>query len=214
VPASFYVPAVSAQIHPEEQRRVVGEGHEIGLHGWIHEIPSHLPPGVERDLMRRSSDALEKITGSRPVGIRTPGWDFSSETLDICQEMGLIYDSSLMADEDCYEIVNNGKATGMVEVPVEWLRDDAMYLVNNPAKNLHPYLSPADVFDVFRREFEGAYAEGGLFQMTMHPHVITYRSRIWILEELIRHARSFPGVWFATHRDVAVWARDHAQVPA
>ncbi len=51
----------------------------------------------------------------------------------------------------------------------------------------------------------------GGFQLTMHPHVTGYRSRIWILEEIIRHAQSFPGVWFATHRDVAEWALQHAQ---
>jgi peptidoglycan-N-acetylglucosamine deacetylase len=37
----------------------------------------------------------------------------------------------------------------------------------------------------------------------MHPHVIGYRSRIFILEELIRHMQAQSGVWFATHRDVA-----------
>ncbi len=38
VKATFYVPAVAALLHPEEQRRVIAEGHEIGLHGWIHEL--------------------------------------------------------------------------------------------------------------------------------------------------------------------------------
>src|SRR5579859_2608797 len=32
--ASFFVPAVIAELYPDEQRRVVGEGHEIGIHGW------------------------------------------------------------------------------------------------------------------------------------------------------------------------------------
>src|SRR5215475_12752605 len=35
--ASFFVPGVIARLHPDEQRRVVAEGHEIGMHGWIHE---------------------------------------------------------------------------------------------------------------------------------------------------------------------------------
>ena len=46
--------------------------------------------------------------------------------------------------------------------------------------------------------------------MTMHPHVIGYRSRIWIIEELIRLAQSRQGVWFATHAEVARWAKEHA----
>jgi peptidoglycan-N-acetylglucosamine deacetylase len=56
VKATFYVPAVAALIHPDEQRRVVAEGHEIGIHGWIHELNSVLPYDAERDLMMRSAD--------------------------------------------------------------------------------------------------------------------------------------------------------------
>ena len=63
------------------------------------------------------------------------------------------------------------------------------------------------MLDIFRREFDAAYEEGGLFLLTMHPHVIGYRSRMFILEELIRHMKSLPGVWFATHRDVALQAK-------
>src|SRR6186713_3198399 len=77
VPATFYVPAVAALLHPDEQRRVVAEGHEIGIHGWIHELNSVLPLEAERELMLRSADTLEKITGRRAVGLRTPSWDFS-----------------------------------------------------------------------------------------------------------------------------------------
>jgi hypothetical protein len=77
VRASFYVPAVVAQLHPEEQRRVVVEGHEIGIHGWIHELNSGLSYEAERDLMLRSADTLAQISGQRPVGLRTPSWDFT-----------------------------------------------------------------------------------------------------------------------------------------
>ena len=86
------MPAVVALLHPDEQRRVVAEGHEIGIHGWIHELNSVLPYEAERDLMLRSADALEKITGKRAVGLRTPSWDFSPNTLRIEKELGLLYD--------------------------------------------------------------------------------------------------------------------------
>ena len=69
--------------------------------------------------------------------------------------------------------------------------------------------------DIFRREFDMAWEEGGLFQLTCHPHVIGYRSRIWILDELIRHAKaksanSGGGCWFATHEQVVRWVKDNA----
>src|SRR5471032_3473526 len=72
VKATFYVPAVTAMLYPEEQRALVAEGHEIGIHGWIHELNSVLPLQAERDLLMRSADTLEKITGKRCVGMRTP----------------------------------------------------------------------------------------------------------------------------------------------
>src|SRR5258707_9580661 len=37
IPASFFYPAVAALIHPDEVKGVSGEGHEIGIHSWIHE---------------------------------------------------------------------------------------------------------------------------------------------------------------------------------
>jgi peptidoglycan/xylan/chitin deacetylase (PgdA/CDA1 family) len=209
VRATFFVPAVSALLHPEEQRRVVAEGHEIGIHGWIHELNSVLPYEAERDLLMRSADTLERIAGVRPVGLRTPSWDFSPGTLAIEREMGLAYDSSLMADVDCYELLMDGKPTGIVELPVEWIRDDAVYLGMHRFQALRPQMPVEAVFDVFRRELEGAWAERGVFQLTMHPHYIGYRSRIWILEELILTAKSLGEVWFATHAEVAAWARDH-----
>lgn len=204
VPATFFVPAVSALLYPDEQRRVVAEGHEIGLHGWIHEVNSLLPAQDERELHLRSSDTLERITGVRPVGMRTPSWDFSPATLSIQREMGLLYDSSLMADYDPYELEEAGERTGIIELPVEWIRDDAVYFNMNRFAALRPYTAPTDVLDIFRREFDGAYEEGGLFLLTMHPHVIGYRSRMFILEELIRHMQSMPGVWFGTHEAVAM----------
>lgn len=203
VPATFFVPAVAALLYPDEQRQVIAEGHEIGLHGWIHEVNTKVPPEKERELHLRAADTLEKITGIRAVGMRTPSWDFSPVTLQIERELGLLYDSSLMADDDPYELVEDSEPTGMVELPVEWIRDDAVYFNMNRFTAHRPYTPPPAVLDIFKREFDRAYKEGGLFLLTMHPHVTGYRSRIFILEDLIRHIQEHDDVWFATHADIA-----------
>ena len=214
VAASFFVPAVSALLHPQEQAQVTAEGHEIGIHGWIHELNSQLDYENERDLMLRAADTLAAITGVQPRGLRTPSWDFSPHTLRIVREMGLTYDSSLMADDDCYELLMDGEPTGVVELPVEWIRDDAVYFGMNRFAGLRPYTPPAAVLDIFLRELQGAAAEGGLFQLTLHPHISGARSRIWILEEVIRQARALGG-WFATHAQVVdhVLAEDARAAP-
>ena len=210
IPATFFVPAVSAMLYPDEQRRVAEAGHEIGIHGWIHERNSVLPPANERDLQKRAADTLERIAGVRPVGIRTPSWDFSPHTLAISREMGLLYDSSLMADDEPYELLEDGQPTGMVELPVEWIRDDAIYFNMDRFSGLRPYTPPSSVLEIFTAEFDGAYAEGGLFLLTMHPHIIGHRSRIAVLERLIEHIRGHAGVWFATHEAIARYVKAEA----
>jgi peptidoglycan/xylan/chitin deacetylase (PgdA/CDA1 family) len=202
--ASFFYPAVSALLYPEEVRAVAAEGHEIGIHSWIHEANTALPPGVERDLTFRAADVLEKLAGRRPVGIRTASWDFSVDTMDIIRELGLLYDSSLMADDEPYELMAHGEATGVVELPPEWIRDDAVYFNMHRFSALRPYTPPSAVEEIFWAEFEGTLQEGGLFILTMHPHVIGHRSRIALLDRLVARMKAMPGgVWFATHEEVA-----------
>jgi peptidoglycan/xylan/chitin deacetylase (PgdA/CDA1 family) len=207
LPATFFVPAISAKLHLQSVKDMVTKGrHEIGVHGWIHERNSLLEEADERDLMRRSIEALTEITGKKPVGIRTPSWDFSPATMKLVREFGLLYDSSLMADDRPYEVMVDGAATGVVELPVEWIMDDFAYFGMDRQTTLRPYMTPDEVFSIWRAEFDKAYEEGTMFILTMHPHVIGHRSRVAMLERLIRHMRSRPGVWFATHEEIARFA--------
>lgn len=202
LPATFFMPAVSALLHPDEVRAYVDHGHEVALHGWIHERNTLLSYEDERELAFRAADTLERLTGTRPVGIRTPSWDFSDHTLAVSRELGLVYDSSLMADDEPYELLDHGEATGMVEIPVEWIRDDAPYLMMERFGSLRPYTPPRDVMGIWRDEFDRAYEEGGVFQLTLHPHIIGHRSRMTVLAELLDHIAGHD-VWYATHAELA-----------
>lgn len=210
IPASFYYPAVSALLHPDEVRGIAAEGHEIGIHSWIHEANTSLPREAERDLTFRSRDVLAQISGVDIVGIRTASWDFSVNTLDIIREMGLLYDSSLMGDDDAYELTDQGEATGIVELPPEWIRDDAVYFNMNRTVGLRPHTAPSAVTEIFKAEFDGAFAERGMFLLTLHPHIIGHRSRMPVLRDLIAHIKARGDVWFATHRQVAQYVKDTA----
>ena len=118
--------------------------------------------------------------------------------------MDFLYDSSLMADDRPYEIVANGEPTGLIELPVEWILDDAPLL--NPRGN--SYSAPRDVLQVYIDEFDRAWEEGTMLVLTMHPHYIGHRSRILILEGLIEHINARGDVWYATHRAVAEYVQD------
>lgn len=204
IPASFFIPAVSLQLNPEMAGTIKRSGrHEFAVHGWIHEQNPVLPGDVEKDLIVRARDELQRITGTRPVGYRAPSWNFSPNTLRILRELGFLYDSSLMADDRPYELLEDGRPTGIVELPVEWILDDAP-LVDPQGQR---YSTPRDVLQVYIDEFDKAWEERGMFILTTHPHIIGHRSRIIVIEKLIEHIKAKGGAWFATHQQAAEYVK-------
>jgi len=210
VPASFFIPAVSAALNPEMIPSIQSKKrHEIGIHGWIHENLVELnDQAKEQQLLNQSIELLTKEMGKKPVGYRAPSWAMSPFTIKQVKEAGFLYDSSLMASDDAYEISLDGKPTGLVELPIERIVDDAPYF--GAANGSLP--SPELVEKIFRDEFDVAYDEGGLYVLTMHPHYTGHRSRALWLDHLIAYMKSKPGVWFATHQDVAAYVKTAATV--
>ena len=99
--------------------------HEIGVHGWIHEQLLHLDDEAEEQrLLNQSIDYLTEAMGKRPVGFRAPSWAFSRFTMQQIKAAGFLYDSSLMASDDAYEILLDQQPTGVIELPIEWILDD------------------------------------------------------------------------------------------
>jgi peptidoglycan/xylan/chitin deacetylase (PgdA/CDA1 family) len=207
IPATFFFPAWSLKIAPQQAQIIKASGrHEIAVHGWIHELNTTLDAATEERLLQKATDEIENITGNRPVGYRAPSWNHSPNTLTIVRKMGFLYESSLMHDDRPYELVQNGEATGLVELPVDWILDDAPLF--NPRGN--SYMNPRDVMQVWIDEFDKAWEEGTMFSLTMHPHVSGHRSRIVALEGLIKHIKSKGGVWFGTHEQAARYVRGQA----
>jgi peptidoglycan/xylan/chitin deacetylase (PgdA/CDA1 family) len=73
--ATFFVLGARAQAAPDVLRRAAREGHEIGNHTWDHAALPLRTPGAMRVTIRRTSDLVENITGTRPRVFRAPfGW--------------------------------------------------------------------------------------------------------------------------------------------
>jgi peptidoglycan-N-acetylglucosamine deacetylase len=207
VPATFFIPALSLHLAPkmaEEIKRL--PRHEFGVHGWIHERNTEIPEDTEREMIINAITMLTDLTGEKPVGYRAPSWNFSAATAQIIQDMNFLYESSMMSDDRPYELLVEGNPTGIIELPVEWIMDDAPLL--NPRGNR--YSSPREFLQVLKDEFDVAYEEGTMFLLTMHPHYIGHRSRIVVLKELIRYIQSRENVWFATHQEAALYVKAQA----
>jgi peptidoglycan-N-acetylglucosamine deacetylase len=209
VPATFFMTAVDAMLHPDMLAAVLKSGrHEVGVHGWIHEFTPRLADGEEERLLDRAIEYLTRATGKRPVGYRAPSWAFSASTLDLIQKKGFLYDSSLQALDEPYEIVSRGKNTGIVELAIDWTLTETPYLGQNGRMP-----SPALLYQLYKDEFDGAYEEGTLFVLTLHPYLSGHRAPMRHLDEFVAYMKSKPGVWFATGTQITEYLRATSLTP-
>ncbi len=208
IPSTFFIPAVSAMLHPEMIPAIMKSGrHEIGVHGWIHEFPPAAAPGEEERLLNKAIEYLTKAAGKRPVGYRAPAWAFSPNTLGLIRKAGMLYDSSLQGMDEPYEVLAHGEPTGLVELGIDWTLTETPYLGRSGALP-----EPEALFRLFRDEFDGAYAERTMFVLTLHPHVVGHRAPMKHLDALITYIKSKPGVWFATTEQIARYVQEQAKM--
>jgi peptidoglycan/xylan/chitin deacetylase (PgdA/CDA1 family) len=173
-PATFYVPGVTAQRHPEAMRSLLVAGHELGHHGHTHRRPDLLSEGEQREEIERGLEALSAF-GPRPLGYRAPGWELTPVTLDLLAQHAFAYDSSLMGDDRPYVIGT------LVELPVHWSLDDAPYFAASPGVG--------GLWDVWRRELELAAGEARPVTLTLHPEILGRPHRAEILRLVLDLAR-------------------------
>ena len=203
--ATFFVPAETARRYPSLVKEIYDKGHEIGHHGDMHESPSKLKLEEEKRILETGFETLEKVTGDRPKGYRSPAGELSPNSIRLFQEYGFLYDSSMMGDDfRPYFLKEDGKDTNVVEIPFSWELDDAPYFLFSFRPTFYTGMSsPSKVYDIWATEFDGAYENGGVFNLTMHPQIIGRYHRIKMLEKLIQYISGHEGVWFATCAEVA-----------
>lgn len=72
VKATFFMRGLNVITYPDLVKRVVAEGHTAGNHTWSHANPEKETGGAFAYEVKACSDAIEKITGIRPVVFRSP----------------------------------------------------------------------------------------------------------------------------------------------
>ncbi len=201
--ATFFVPGWVAEHHPDIVAAIVDQGHEIGHHGYLHEPMSDLSEEDERRVLERGIEALQRVTGRTPLGYRSPSWELTGRTLRLLEQYGFRYSSNLMS----HFLPWQHPDTRLIELPVQWLLDDAPFFLFRPGPGSRPIQPAQHAFQAWVEEFQGIYRFGGLFNLTMHPQLIGRPGRILMLERLIEHILSHPRVWIATGLEVAdYWA--------
>ena len=198
VKASFFVPGYTAELYPKLVERIHAEGHEVGVHGYIHKKPSDLSDLEEETALVKTCRILKDITGVQPTGYRSPWWDMKVSTPALLARHDMCYDSSLMVDDAPYTLKT--ESGDLVELPLHWTNDDweQFAFTVDPPTGSGVIETCAKAFQLWKEEFEGMYHYNRAFVLTMHPEVIGRPARLMMLERLIDHMRSFEGVWLTT----------------
>jgi peptidoglycan/xylan/chitin deacetylase (PgdA/CDA1 family) len=203
VKASFFVPGYTAELYPHLIQRIHDEGHEIGIHGYLHERVTQLDPVEEEAALVRTRAILERLTGRKPVGYRAPWWEMNQDSPALLARHGLLYDSSLMDDDSPYVLPT---ASGnLIEVPVHWTNDDweQFAFLADPPTGSGVIETCEKAFQLWKEEFDGHYHYGTTFVLTMHPELIGRPARLLMLERLIDYIRSREGTWLTTCEEIA-----------
>jgi peptidoglycan/xylan/chitin deacetylase (PgdA/CDA1 family) len=216
IKATFFCPGFTAERYPDLLRRVRDSGHEIAHHGYLHEAVTGMTPAQEGDMLDRGLEALEQVTGTRPVGYRAPMWETTYATPGLLLDRGFLYDSSLMDGEMPYELAEGAgeDARSIVEVPVHWALDDweqYAYLPDLFGSGLIE--DPEKALSMWRADLAAMYDEGCCFALTNHPFLSGRPARIKVLERLIDDMQGRSGLWLATAGEIAAHVRSLGLTP-
>jgi peptidoglycan/xylan/chitin deacetylase (PgdA/CDA1 family) len=200
---TWFIPGLVIVQHEALVEDILRRGHEVAHHSWSHAWIVTLTPEQEREEMERGIEAIQRISGRKPAGYRSPAAEFSPITLRLLREYGFGYSSNYFDDDAPYLHRLDGELTDIVEFPFAWVLDDApffQYSITLPGRTMQ---APSAVFEAWRREFDVLYREDRAFVLALHPQIIGRPSRITLLEELIRHILGHPKVWLARCAEVA-----------
>jgi len=203
--ATFFVPGRVAEHHADKVRSILAEGHEVAVHGYTHRSPSELSREEEEEELTRSLAILRDL-GADPVGYRSPSWDFSESTLSLLAAAGMSYSSNMMDDIRPY--MHEG--FGIVELPVQWVLDDAPHFWFAGATWTKKISRPSEVREIWEGEFLGIHELGGLTVLTMHPQIIGRPGRLPMLEAFLDFVKRRDGVLMCTAAEAAAAARGTA----
>jgi peptidoglycan/xylan/chitin deacetylase (PgdA/CDA1 family) len=198
VRSTFFVPGRVAEAHPGRVTEIVSAGHELAHHGYTHTSPINLSRQEEEGELSKGREILHSF-GAEVIGYRSPSWDLSPHTLDLLEAQGFRYSSNLMDDVRPYRHADRS----LVELPVQWILDDAAHFWFDGATWTKKISTTAEVRSIWQEEFMGIRELGGCCVFTMHPQIIGRPSRLRLLDEMIDFVTFQKDVWVTTCGEIA-----------
>ena len=207
IAATFFVEGWNGSHYPDDLEAIRREGHEIGLHGWRHEI------WRDQDADRRNvilSDAKVALTkgSSSPVGFRPPGGDATPDTNAELREASCTYLS---------EVGEGAKVKGGVaQLPFRWVDVAALYFEPFMADTRTEIFGESDIRplteweDALRNVQKRALETGDCYAVIFHPYLFPAdHERYDIFQGFLSDLKAHEDLWVERCQTVAQWLLDN-----
>ena len=199
--ATFFTTAYTAEIHPEIIKYIAEQGHEIGYHGYMHEVKDTYDE--ENALMDKVDNIIRNLTGKRSVGVRMPDGIIHDFHKQLWLDRGIIYSSNWRNNDGPFLLEIDGKEIPIVELPKDGIVDDTSYNMYTLQHPEHYYLrSGREMVQIWKDELHGLADEGRMLNFVMHPQFIGRPGYLRALRDFIHYAKE-NGAWIATDEQVA-----------
>jgi peptidoglycan/xylan/chitin deacetylase (PgdA/CDA1 family) len=177
---TFFVEGLNTELYPDAVKEIAERGHEIGMHGWLHERWHELDPAEEAAVLARCREAFSHC-GIFPRGFRPPGGRLGERGFATLREAGIDWCSPEGRTVEACD--------GMAVLPFRWELVDATYL-HRPFGALRRSLglpeAPLDPEDFERRLWAQleALPEDEPAVVILHPF-LTVDDAAWAAERRI-----------------------------
>lgn len=199
--ASFATNAAIAERYPVLIKDIVSAGHEIIAHSTDMNgtIASGVEEAYERDLIARSLETLEQVSGTRPKGWLSIARSQSFNTPRLLKEAGVGYMCDWVNDELPYRFAT--EAGNLVNVPLNHELSDRQ-IINVQQNSVDSYvLQMMDAYEWLRQESQ-KYG-GRMLPLHITPYIMGLPYRIDAFEGLLRWLSEQPDHWFARGDELA-----------
>jgi putative urate catabolism protein len=198
LPLTVFAVGQALERNPEAARAMGEAGWEVVGHGWRWIDYGEVPEAVERDHIRRTNEAIERLCGQKPVGWFTGRAGENTRRLALAAG-GLLYDSDSLADELPYWLEVEGSPH--LVVPYSLDCNDFKFLLNNG------WVTGEDFYRYLVDTFDQLYEEGAetprLMNVGLHARIVGRPGRARGLARFLDHIAGIPEVWVATRAEIA-----------
>ena len=191
--STFFVEGWNALHHRGVIHQIAAAGHEIGLHGWLHEYWANDLDDRTREQLLWDGTAALRLAGLDPLAFRAPGGYRGSRTLEVLGDLGYRVDSSIDIDTGKEGETPQLEMLSGEILSIPWTFDMSDYW--NYVSAPEGPRDPDAVAEHWIELIDAAARSGGLVTLIIHPFVSGVDdARMAALRRVLEHALNHPDI--------------------